>query len=48
MYEFECADSHQIWLATGYDLMTKGLVVEADTPRISRLLFYKIRRDQAC
>ena len=40
IYRFECADSGQVWLATGSDLMTNGLAVTADTPRLSRLLFY--------
>jgi alpha-galactosidase len=43
-YQFECADSGQTWLVTGSELMTKGLAVEIDTPRSSRLLFYTQRK----
>ena len=44
-YQFECADSGQTWLVTGTELMTKGLEVTANTPRLSRLLFYNIERN---
>ncbi|MFZ2657338.1 MAG: glycoside hydrolase family 36 protein [Victivallales bacterium] len=40
-YEFEDADSGKTWRATGSELMTEGLVISADTPRTSRLLFYR-------
>ena len=39
-YEFECADSGKRWLASGRELMTKGLAISLDTPRTSGLLFY--------
>jgi hypothetical protein len=41
-YEFEDADSENTWQVTGRQLMTEGLAITADTPRTSRLLFYKI------
>ncbi len=43
-YRFECADSGQIWLVMGSELMEKGLEVVAPAPRSSRLLFYTIER----
>ena len=43
-YEIEDADSGRIWHETGAQLMTKGLAILIDTPRASRLLFYKERQ----
>lgn len=40
-YEFECADSGKTWLSNGRELMTAGLAIALDTPRTSRLLFYR-------
>jgi len=43
-YEFEDADSGKISLASGQELIEKGLALSIDTPRASRLLFYALRR----
>lgn len=43
LYTFECADSGKSGQASGQELMTKGLAISLDTPRTSRLLFYKPR-----
>ncbi|MFH1572053.1 MAG: hypothetical protein ABIL09_28945, partial [Gemmatimonadota bacterium] len=40
-YELEDADSGRTWQAAGRDLMTAGLAIAIDTPRASRLLFYR-------
>ena len=40
-YEFEDADSGRIWRETGRELMAKGLAILTDTPRASRIVFFK-------
>jgi len=41
VYTFECADGGQPLQITGHDLMTKGLPIVIDSPRSSRLLFFR-------
>ena len=46
-YEFEDADNGRTWPAGGQELMTKGLAISIDTPRASRLLFYRLCENDA-
>lgn len=41
-YEFEDADGGRTWQSSGLELMTEGLRISMDTPRSSRLFFYKL------
>lgn len=43
-YELEDADGGRTWQTTGSRLMTKGLPISTDTPRTSRLVFYRMAR----
>lgn len=45
-YEFEDADTGEKWLAQGALLTKTGLSISIDTPRSSRLIFYRVIRNK--